>query len=59
MAQGTQSQEMQTMESDQRLIEQYKMYVEMADRVSARRADTNKFYISLLGRTPVSGGGRS
>lgn len=30
------------------LLEQYKLYVEMADRVSARRADTNKFYISLL-----------
>jgi hypothetical protein len=45
MAQGTQPQATQ---SDPRLIEQYKMYVEMADRVSARRADTNKFYISLL-----------
>jgi len=30
------------------LIEQYKLYVEMADRVSARRAQTNRFYISLL-----------
>lgn len=30
------------------LIEQYKLYVEMADRISARRAETNKFYISLL-----------
>ena len=29
------------------LIEQYKLYVEMADRVSARRAQTNRFYISL------------
>lgn len=30
------------------LIEQYKLYVEMADRVSTRRAQTNRFYISLL-----------
>jgi hypothetical protein len=29
-------------------LEQYKLYVEMADRVSARRAQTNKFYIALL-----------
>ena len=30
------------------LLEQYKLYVEMADRVSSRRAQTNRFYISLL-----------
>jgi len=30
------------------LMEQYKIYVEMADRVSARRSQTNKFYIALL-----------
>lgn len=30
------------------LLEQYKLYVEMADRVSARRVETNRFYISLL-----------
>ena len=36
------------MAENQVLLEQYKMYVEMADRVSARRSDTNKFYISLL-----------
>jgi len=30
------------------LLEQYKLYVEMTDRVSSRRADANKFYISLL-----------
>ena len=30
------------------LLEQYKLYVEMADRISARRGQTNKFYISLL-----------
>lgn len=35
-------------DSQDLLIEQYKLYVEMADRISARRADTNKFYISLL-----------
>lgn len=30
------------------LLEQYKLYVEMADRVSDRRGQANKFYISLL-----------
>ncbi|MBT9317829.1 RipA family octameric membrane protein [Leptothoe spongobia] len=30
------------------LIEQYKLFVEMADRISARRGQTNSFYISLL-----------
>jgi len=30
------------------LLEQYKLYVEMADRVSQRRLTTNRFYISLL-----------
>ena len=30
------------------LLEQYKLYVEMADRVSIRRGQTNRFYISLL-----------
>jgi hypothetical protein len=30
------------------LMEQYKMCVEMADRVSARRIQLNSFYISLL-----------
>lgn len=30
------------------LLEQYKLYVEMADRISSRRAQTNRFYISLL-----------
>lgn len=30
------------------LIEQYKLYVEMADRISSRRAQTNRFYLSLL-----------
>jgi len=30
------------------LLEQYKLYVEMADRISARRAQTNKFFIALL-----------
>ena len=28
--------------------EQYKLYVEMADRVSIRRIESNKFYISIL-----------
>jgi hypothetical protein len=30
------------------LLEQYKLYVEMADRISARRVQINSFYISLL-----------
>ncbi|MGQ4876583.1 MAG: RipA family octameric membrane protein [Promethearchaeia archaeon] len=30
------------------LLEQYKLYVEMADRISKRREHTNKLYISLL-----------
>lgn len=30
------------------LLEQYKLYVEMADRVSARRIEINKFYTSIL-----------
>lgn len=30
------------------LLEQYKLYVEMADRVSNRRTEANKFYVSLL-----------
>ena len=36
------------MNESQVLLEQYKTYVEMADRISARRAETNKFFISLL-----------
>ena len=31
-----------------KLLEQYKLYVEMADRVSQRRQAANRFYISLL-----------
>jgi hypothetical protein len=30
------------------MIEQYKLYVEMADRTSARRFDVSRFYTSLL-----------
>jgi len=30
------------------LLEQYKLYVEMADRVSIRREQTNRFYVLLL-----------
>jgi len=33
---------------NEHLVEQYKLYVEMADRISERRMQTNKFYISLL-----------
>jgi hypothetical protein len=32
----------------QHLLEQYKLYVEMADRITTRRTQTNRFYISLL-----------
>lgn len=35
-------------ESDKLLLEQYKLYVEMADRVSGRRVNANGLYISLL-----------
>lgn len=31
-----------------KLLEQYKLYVQMADKISDRRADANKFFISLL-----------
>jgi hypothetical protein len=30
------------------LFEQYKLYVEMADRISQRRAQTNQFYLTVL-----------
>ena len=30
------------------LLEQYKLYVEMADRVSQRREQSNRFYVSLV-----------
>ena len=30
------------------ILEQYKMFVEMADRVSTKRGQANRFYISLL-----------
>ena len=30
------------------LLEQYKLYVQMADNVSARRSQTNQFYISVV-----------
>jgi len=33
---------------EEHLLEQYKLYVEIADRVSGRRAQTNRFFISLL-----------
>lgn len=32
----------------QLLLEQYKLYVQMADKISDRRADANKFFMSLL-----------
>lgn len=40
--------EEKTLASNELLIEQYKLYVEMADRVSTRRAETNRFYTTLL-----------
>ena len=36
------------MDNQSVLLEQYKLYVEMMDRTSARRAQNNKFYITLL-----------
>ena len=30
------------------LLEQYKLYVDMADRISSRRIEASKFYTSLL-----------
>ena len=30
------------------LIEQYKLYVEMMDRVTARRGQSNQFYLSII-----------
>lgn len=35
-------------DSDNLLLEQYKTYVEMTDRISARRSDANKFYVTIL-----------
>jgi len=35
------------METKQELLEIYKLHVEMADRVSNRRLQTNRFYIAL------------
>lgn len=34
--------------TNEHLLEQYKLYVEMADRVSARRSQANMFFVSLL-----------
>ena len=34
--------------SDHLLLEQYKLYVEMADRVSQRRDQSNRFYATLV-----------
>lgn len=34
-------------ESSKLLLEQYKLYVEMADRISQRRGTANTFYISI------------
>lgn len=30
------------------LLEQYKLYVEMTDRVSQRREQSNRFYVTLV-----------
>ena len=35
------------MTDDGALLEQYKLYVEMADRISARRGLTNSFFLTL------------
>lgn len=34
--------------SQEHLLEQYKLYIEMMDRVTARRGQANQFYLSLL-----------
>ena len=36
------------METNQELLEIYKIHVEMADRISQRRLQTSRFYIALL-----------
>jgi len=38
----------ENMSEQEILLEQYKLYVEMADRVSSRRVQTHKFYTTLL-----------
>lgn len=45
---GPMSEDLPEDKSTELLLEQYKLYVEMADRVSARRTDASKLYISLL-----------
>ncbi len=42
------NQENQDKISQENLLEQYKIYIEMMDRVTARRGNTNQFYLSLL-----------
>jgi hypothetical protein len=39
--------EAERLTDDSALLEQYKLYVEMADRVSARRGLTNSFFLTL------------
>lgn len=36
------------MTTQEQLLEQYKLYVELMDRVSQRRQHTNQFYLSLI-----------
>jgi hypothetical protein len=48
MQSGNQLQSMQRENPHQLLLEQYKLYVKIADKISERRATTNTFYISLL-----------
>jgi hypothetical protein len=40
--------EKQSEKHQEYLLEQYKLYVEMMDRVTARRGQANQFYLSLL-----------
>ena len=35
-------------EYNNHLLEQYKLYVEMADRVSQRRDQSNRFYVTIV-----------
>jgi hypothetical protein len=40
--------ESQNNKSQEHFFEQYKLYIEMMDRVTARRGQTNQFYLSLI-----------
>ncbi len=39
---------MEIIDSSQQLFEQYKFYVELTDRISQRRGQTNTFFLSII-----------